>query len=49
MQIVDALTHVWGSGLPSNLVHRQVTAWICRNFHLRLFGVCSPAVTQRAQ
>ncbi|MGE3536269.1 MAG: amidohydrolase [Candidatus Tectimicrobiota bacterium] len=28
MQIVDAQIHVWGSGLPSNLAHRQVTAFI---------------------
>jgi predicted TIM-barrel fold metal-dependent hydrolase len=27
MQIVDAQIHVWGSGLPSNLAHRQVTAF----------------------
>jgi predicted TIM-barrel fold metal-dependent hydrolase len=25
MQIVDAQVHLWGSGLPSNLSHRQVT------------------------
>ncbi|MFT5394390.1 MAG: putative TIM-barrel fold metal-dependent hydrolase [Gammaproteobacteria bacterium] len=25
MQIVDAQIHLWGSGLPSNLAHRQVT------------------------
>src|SRR5581483_5885194 len=25
MQIVDAQIHTWGSGLPSNLSHRQVT------------------------
>ena len=25
MQIVDAQIHLWGSGLPSNLSHRQVT------------------------
>jgi predicted TIM-barrel fold metal-dependent hydrolase len=25
MQIVDAQIHVWGTGLPSNLSHRQVT------------------------
>ena len=27
MQIVDAQIHVWGSGLPSNRAHRQVTAF----------------------
>ena len=27
MQIVDAQIHVWGGGLPSNLAHRQVTAF----------------------
>ena len=27
MQIVDAQIHVWGSGLPRNLAHRQVTAF----------------------
>ena len=27
MQIVDAQIHVWGSGLPSNQSHRQVTAF----------------------
>jgi len=27
MQIVDAQIHIWGSGLPSNLAHRQVTAF----------------------
>ena len=27
MQIVDAQIHLWGSGLPSNLAHRQVTAF----------------------
>src|SRR5499426_3730374 len=27
MQIVDAQIHVWGSGLPSNLAHRQVTSF----------------------
>lgn len=27
MQIVDAQIHVWGSGLPSNMSHRQVTAF----------------------
>ena len=27
MQIVDAQIHVWGSGLPSNQAHRQVTAF----------------------
>src|SRR5882757_8083023 len=25
MQIVDAQIHLWGTGLPSNLAHRQVT------------------------
>jgi predicted TIM-barrel fold metal-dependent hydrolase len=25
MQIVDAQIHTWGTGLPSNLSHRQVT------------------------
>ena len=25
MQIIDAQVHLWGSGLPSNLSHRQVT------------------------
>jgi hypothetical protein len=30
MQIVDAQIHVWGSGLPSNLAHRQVTAFTAR-------------------
>jgi predicted TIM-barrel fold metal-dependent hydrolase len=25
MQIVDAQVHLWGTGLPSNLAHRQVT------------------------
>ena len=25
MQIVDAQIHIWGSGLPSNMAHRQVT------------------------
>ena len=25
MQIIDAQIHLWGSGLPSNLAHRQVT------------------------
>src|SRR5271155_4406510 len=25
MQIVDAQIHTWGTGLPSNLAHRQVT------------------------
>jgi predicted TIM-barrel fold metal-dependent hydrolase len=25
MQIVDAQIHLWGTGLPSNLSHRQVT------------------------
>src|SRR5262245_63681476 len=27
MQIIDAQIHIWGSGLPSNLAHRQVTAF----------------------
>ena len=27
MRIVDAQIHLWGSGLPSNLSHRQVTAF----------------------
>ena len=27
MQIVDAQIHLWGQGLPSNLSHRQVTAF----------------------
>ena len=27
MQIVDAQIHLWGSGLPSNMGHRQVTAF----------------------
>ena len=27
MQIVDAQIHLWGSGLPSNMAHRQVTAF----------------------
>jgi len=27
MQIVDAQIHLWGSGLPSNQAHRQVTAF----------------------
>ena len=27
MHIVDAQIHLWGSGLPSNLAHRQVTAF----------------------
>ena len=27
MRIVDAQIHVWGSGLPSNMAHRQVTAF----------------------
>lgn len=27
MQIVDAQIHLWGSGLPSNLAHRQVTSF----------------------
>src|ERR671922_1773399 len=27
MPIVDAQIHVWGRGLPSNLAHRQVTAF----------------------
>ncbi|PON10601.1 amidohydrolase, partial [Candidatus Entotheonella serta] len=27
MQIIDAQIHLWGSGLPSNMAHRQVTAF----------------------
>jgi len=27
MRIVDAQIHLWGTGLPSNLAHRQVTAF----------------------
>jgi len=27
MRIVDAQIHLWGSGLPSNIAHRQVTAF----------------------
>src|SRR5262245_39125424 len=27
MQIVDAQIHLWGSGLPSNQAHRQVTSF----------------------
>ncbi len=27
MQIVDAQIHIWGSGLPSNMAHRQVTSF----------------------
>lgn len=27
MQIIDAQIHLWGSGLPSNQAHRQVTAF----------------------
>jgi len=27
MQIIDAQIHTWGSGLPSNLSHRQVTSF----------------------
>ena len=27
MQIVDAQIHLWGSGLPNNIAHRQVTAF----------------------
>ena len=27
MRIVDAQIHLWGSGLHSNLAHRQVTAF----------------------
>lgn len=27
MRIVDAQIHIWGSGLPSNLAHRQVTSF----------------------
>jgi predicted TIM-barrel fold metal-dependent hydrolase len=28
MRIVDAQIHLWGSGLPSNMAHRQVTAFM---------------------
>ena len=28
MQIIDAQIHLWGTGLPSNLSHRQVTAFM---------------------
>ena len=27
MQIVDAQIHIWGTGLPSNMAHRQVTSF----------------------
>ena len=27
MRIVDAQIHLWRSGLPSNLAHRQVTSF----------------------
>ena len=27
MRIVDAQIHLWGSGLPSNMSHRQVTSF----------------------
>ena len=27
MRIMDAQIHVWGSGLPSNVAHRQVTSF----------------------
>ena len=27
MPVVDAQIHLWGTGLPSNLSHRQVTAF----------------------
>ncbi|MBT5107513.1 MAG: hypothetical protein HOM25_02420, partial [Rhodospirillaceae bacterium] len=27
MQIVDAQIHLWGTGLPSNQSHRQVTSF----------------------
>ena len=27
MRVVDAQIHLWGKGLPSNLAHRQVTAF----------------------
>jgi hypothetical protein len=27
MRVVDAQTHLWGSGLPSNMAHRQVTSF----------------------
>src|SRR3954453_2145114 len=27
MQIIDAQIHLWGTGLPSNLSHRQVTSF----------------------
>jgi hypothetical protein len=27
MRIVDAQIHLWGSGLPSNMAHRQITAF----------------------
>jgi predicted TIM-barrel fold metal-dependent hydrolase len=30
MQIVDAQIHLWQTGLPSNLAHRQVTAFTAK-------------------
>jgi len=30
MRIVDAQIHLWGSGLPSNMAHRQVTSFTTR-------------------
>ncbi len=27
MRIVDAQIHLWASGLPSNMAHRQVTSF----------------------
>jgi predicted TIM-barrel fold metal-dependent hydrolase len=30
MQIIDAQIHLWGSGLPSNLAHRQVTSFTAK-------------------
>src|SRR5882672_3458307 len=27
MRVVDAQIHLWGSGLPSNMAHRQVTSF----------------------
>ena len=27
MELIDAQIHLWGSGLPSNLAHRQVTSF----------------------
>jgi hypothetical protein len=32
MRIVDAQIHLWGSGLPSNMAHRQVTSFAVRDF-----------------